>query len=371
MIMNKCNFFFCLLAVFYISCSNDISRNLIDVNLDARLPLETLNDYLSIDSIIPISSDEYAIFHFDKIIRHDSDIYVLDKTQQAVFKVNTSSKSLKRIVNFRGAAKNEYISITDFAVDERNNIYVFDSDSRKINQYDEEGKFLRSIKVAYGTSIALSKENEIAINSNQLEDNQITVYSPTGELHYSVLPNSQLPKYALDDIGSITSQEDKSIYTTPFDFNIYQADKNSNASLALLDFGKYQFDVKDLEGIDYQKYQKLLLDNNDKVMLLDHISAYKKLIFLSTDRYDQLVYDKERNIVDALSNVEVPYNILFATPLSVNANGQFCTAISNSNMCNGYLPWIEKNGTKLPRPMSMASKEKKNNTFWLLMGYVK
>ena len=109
MIMNKCNFFFCLLAVFYISCSNDISRNLIDVNLDARLPLETLNDYLSIDSIIPISSDEYAIFHFDKIIRHDSDIYVLDKTQQAVFKVNTSSKSLKRIVNFRSADKNEYI----------------------------------------------------------------------------------------------------------------------------------------------------------------------------------------------------------------------------------------------------------------------
>ncbi len=78
---------------------------------------------------------------------------------------------------------------------------------------------------------------------------------------------SQLPRYTLDDIGSVTSQKDKIIYTTPFDFNIYQADKKSNASLAFLNFGSYQFNVKDLEGLDYKEYQKMLLEENDKVML--------------------------------------------------------------------------------------------------------
>lgn len=375
--MSKYTLFLCLFTYFCvscntgISCSTDTSPNHIEINLDERLSLRSLNNYLQIDSLIPISSDEYSIFHFDKIVHCNSDIYVLDKTQQAVFGINTSSKVLKRIINFRGAAKNEYIAITDIAVDEHNNIYVFDSDSKKINQYDKEGKFLRSIKVSYGTSIALSKENEIAINSNQLENDQITVYTLTGELKYNIPTQPQLPRYTLDDIGSITSQEDKIIYTTPFDFNIYQADKNSNASLALLNFGSYQFNVKDLEKLDYKEYQKLLLAENDKVMLLDHIGAYQNLVFLSTDRNDQLVYDIENNIVIVLSNVETPYNILFSTPLSVNADGQFCTVISNSNICNGYNPWVETNGTKLPQLSYTKNHNINNNTFWLLMGCIK
>lgn len=186
--MNKYIFYFCLIACFCISCSTGTSPNHIEVNLDERLSLTSLNKYLQIDSLIPVSSDEYFIFHFDKIVQCNSNIYVLDKTQQAVFGINTSSKVLKRLINFRGAAKNEYIAITDIAVDEHNNIYVFDSDSRKINQYDTEGRFLRSIKVSCGTSIALSGENEIAINSNQLEDDQIIVYSLTGELKYNIPP---------------------------------------------------------------------------------------------------------------------------------------------------------------------------------------
>ncbi len=370
--MNKYIFYFCLIACFCISCSTGTSPNHIEVNLDERLSLTSLNKYLQIDSLIPVSSDEYFIFHFDKIVQCNSNIYVLDKTQQAVFGINTSSKVLKRLINFRGAAKNEYIAITDIAVDEHNNIYVFDSDSRKINQYDTEGRFLRSIKVSCGTSIALSGENEIAINSNQLEDDQIIVYSLTGELKYNIPPLSQLPRYTLDDIGSVTSQKDKIIYTTPFDFNIYQADKKSNASLAFLNFGSYQFNVKDLEGLDYKEYQKMLLEENDKVMLLDHISAYKNLIFLSTDRNDQLIYDIENNSVIVLSNVETPYNIFFATPLSVNADGQFCTVISNSNICNGYSPWVETNGTKLPQLSCDRNYVNiNNNTFWLLMGCIK
>lgn len=357
--------------IFCINCSNDTLQNTIKVNLDERLSLESLGNYIQIDSLIPISSDEFSIFNFDRIIRRNSDIYILDKTQQSVFLIDTQLKKIKRIVNFRGAAKNEYITITDFAVDEHNNIYVFDSDSRKINQYDADGNFQSSIMVAFGTSIALSKESEIAINSNQLEDDQVTVYSLTGELKYGIPPLYQLPQYALDDIGSIITHEDKILYTTPFDFNIYQADKNSNKSLAIFDFGEHQFNVKELEGLAYQEYQKLLIENDDKVMLLDHIGAYKKLLFLSTDRNDQLLYDIENKKVIVLSNVEAPYNTLFATPLSVNADGQFCTAISNSNVCNGYYPWVQTNGTKLPQLSRKKSLTSNNNPFWLLMGYIK
>lgn len=370
--MNKSNIIIGLCAYLLTNCGGHTASAHIDVDLNEKTSIESLEKYLQIDSLIPVSSDEYAIFRFDKMIRRISDIYILDKAQQAVFVINTSSRSIHKVIDFRGAARNEYIDITDIAMDKNNNIYVFDSDSRKVNIYNTEGKFINSIKVNSGTSIALSHDNEIAINANELEDEQVIVYSSSGEQSCRIEHPSQRPQYTLDDIGSIASWGDEFIYTTPFDFNIYQTSGTSSVPLAFLSFGDRQFDVKELNGLDYGAYQKLLLKSTDKVMQLEHLSVYNDLIFFSTDRSDQLMYDNKEKTVTVLSNVESPYYILFSAPISVSENGEFCVALSHSNICNGYLPWVKTNGTKLPQLSSASdSANEGNNTFWLLMGYVK
>lgn len=370
--MNKSNIIIGLCAYLLTNCGGHTAPAHIDVDLNEKTSIESLEKYLQIDSLIPVSSDEYAIFRFDKMIRRSSDVYILDKAQQAVFVINTSSRSIHKVIDFRGAARNEYIDITDIAMDKNNNIYVFDSDSRKVNIYNTERKFINSIKVNSGTSIALSHDNEIAINANELEDEQVIVYSSSGEQSCRIEHPSQRPQYTLDDIGSIASWGDEFIYTTPFDFNIYQTTGTSSVPLAFLSFGDKQFDVKELNGLDYGAYQKLLLKSTDKVMQLEHLSVYNDLIFFSTDRSDQLMYDNKEKTVTVLSNVESPYYILFSAPISVSENGEFCVALSHSNICNGYLPWVKTNGTKLPQLSSASdSANEGNNTFWLLMGYVK
>lgn len=370
--MSKYKIFACLGMCFCISCNAPVKDIEVYVDLEKRISLDAVTDYLQPDSLICVSSGEHTIANFDRIIRRGEDVFILDKIQQVVFKANTSTRSLQRIVNCRGNAQNEYISITDIATDKDGNVYVFDSESRKINKYDANGRYLKTIGAVYGSSMAIS-DKEIAINTNQLDDNQVAVFSLSGELLYQTAPcNGQTQKYTLDDIGSVVAMGDKFLYTTSFDFNVYQADKDGAAPFVSLNLGGKQFDARELEKLDYPAYQKMLMSNSDKVMSLRYLCVYGNLIFLSTDDNTQLIYDTNRNTVLTISKVESPYNILFSSPLSVSADGQFCVALNSSNITDGYFPWFKTNETKLPQLQTeMGKAGQGDNSFWLLMGHAR
>lgn len=370
-IMNKGRVFVYLCMCLCIGCTDPAGSIEVHVDLDESTSLDAVTDYLQLDSLILVSSDEFAIVNCDRVIRCNADIFVLDKMQQAVFKVNTSSKSLQRIINSKGKAQNEYLSIADIAMDESGNIYVFDGDSRKINVYDSNGVFIRSTNVVYGTSMALS-DNEIAINTNQLEDNQVVVFSPSGELLYQNEPYGEIPQYSLDDVCGIARMNDNFLYTTSFDYNIYKTSKSGSMPFVSFSFGDNEFDVQELKGLDYPGFQDMLRKNSDKVMSLRHLCVCDNLVFLSTDRSDQLMYDVKKNAVVVLSNVEFPYSVLFASPVSVGKDGQFCVVVSDSNMRNAYFPWCNVNKTKLPQlPSKIEGNSTGMESFWLLMGHVR
>lgn len=369
--MNKNKILLYIGLCFCIGCTDSVRNTEANVDLDKSISLDSVTEYLCPDSLVLVSSDELAIVNFDRIIRRNADVFVLDKMQQTVFKVNTSSKSLQRIINCMGSAQNEYTGITDIAIDESGNIYVFDSDSRKINRYNADGQFLGMINVVSGTSMALTERN-IAINTNQLEDNQVVVFSLSGEQLYRTAPcDGQSWQYTLDDVGGIVALEDKFLYTTPFDFHIYQADKSGSMPFVLLNCGDRQFDVRELEGLDYLAYQKVLMKNSDKVMSFGHLCTYDNLIFLSADGGDQLMYDSKKNTVLTVSNVEAPYNTLFSSPVSVGADGKFCVALSDSNVREGYFTWFKSHETKLPQLQPAKECGVDDYSFWLLMGHVR
>lgn len=370
--MNIYKIMSCVCVCFCIGCTSSVRNTKLNVDLNQKVLLDSVTEYLQLDSLILVSSDKYTITNFDRIIYHERNIYILDKMQYAVFKVNTSERNFQRIINYRGSAQNEYLCITDIAMDESENIYVFDSDSRKINQYDANGQFIKTIKVVSGTSITLSN-NKIAINTNQTEDSQIAVYALSGELLYQVMPYKKRSlQYTLNDMGSIVGMKNKFLYTSSFDFNIYQANESGSTQFVTLNFGDKQFDVQKLKELDYLAYQKMLMQNSDKVMSFRNLCVYNNLIFFSTDSGEQLIYDTEQNIVMPISNVEAPYNILFSSPLSVNTDGRFCIALNNSNIREGYLPWFKTNDTKLPQLQPVKENEKKDDeSFWLVMGHIR
>lgn len=357
---------------FCISCTSPVRDTELNVDLDKKVLLDSVTEYLQLDSLILVSSDKYAITNFDRVIPHKANIYILDKMQNAVFKINTSDRNFQRIINCRGNAQNEYLSITDIGMDKSDNIYVFDSDSRKINQYDANGKFIKTINVVSGTSMALSS-NKIAINTNQIDDSQITVYSLSGKLLYQVMPYEKNKlQYTLNDIGSLVAMQNNFLYTSSFDFNIYKADESGATQFVTLNFGDKEFDIQKLKDLDYLNYQKILIQNSDKVMSFCHLCVYNNLIFFSTDSGEQIIYDIEQNRVMPISNVEAPYNILFSSPLSVNTEGQFCIALNNSNIREGYFPWFKNKDTKLPQLQPVKENGKDNDeSFWILLGHIR
>ena len=153
--MNIYKIMSCVCVCFCIGCTSSVRNTKLNVDLNQKVLLDSVTEYLQLDSLILVSSDKYTITNFDRIIYHERNIYILDKMQYAVFKVNTSERNFQRIINYRGSAQNEYLCITDIAMDESENIYVFDSDSRKINQYDANGQFIKTIKVVSETSIII------------------------------------------------------------------------------------------------------------------------------------------------------------------------------------------------------------------------
>lgn len=361
---------FCLSLCF--SCTSSSTSNNVNVDMENRLSLELANNYLQFDSLIRVSSKEFLISSFDKMIRYNSSLFVLDKMQQVVFKIDTSTKNVHKVISRLGKAKNEYIDITDIAIDDFCNIYVYDSESGKVNVYNKSGHYLRTINVVFGSSMAVSKQNEIAINSNQSEDDLIFVFSDSGKELYHTTPDSQVPEHTFDEVGIISSFGNGFVYTRPFDFNVYQTNGASNTSLALFSFGEKQFDVNTLKGMDIRDFQKIMYKSTDKIMSLSHLCVYKDLLFFSTDKNDQVLFDMVRNDAFVLSNLERPYNILFYSLFSVNENGHFCSVISNDNIKNGYLPMIETNGAKQPQlRITRNEVDDDENAFWILMGKVK
>lgn len=361
-----------LLIYSIVACVSPYTCNVIRVDLKEKMSIDSVTNYLHFDNLIRIPMHDYPVSSVDRMIRCDSYVYILDKSQSIVYKIDTSAKKIKKIIDNKGRAKNEYIEITDIAIDRSKNLYVYDCESEKVNIYDAEGNYLRSIKnVAYGSSIAVANNNNFAINSNYLEDDLIIVYSPTGKELYRLSPQNRVTNHIFGDVASITSWNEEFIFTTPFDFNIYQTDNSKCVSMVSLDYGENGFDTDMLKGIDYKRFREVLHNNTNKIMSLRYLSQYKDYLFLSTEKNDQLIYNLTNNTIIELSNIEWPYRILFFSPMFVNKSGQFCSVVTNSNIKNGYLPSVEYQGTKLPQlEISLSDGDTDENTLWILMGRI-
>lgn len=366
---------FCVILIFsflLVGCNEDIRKFEIVADLENTIPFDSVKNYLVIDSLIPISPNGSSIVNIDKVVVEDSIVFILDKIQQAVFKVDVSTKTIQKLIECVGRAQNEYITITDIAIGDSSILYVFDSESQKVNLYDLEGKYQRSVKVVPGSSLSVSDTDEIAVNTNRMVDDILVVFSSSGELRYRIPYSKRISKYILEDMGSVVPYKNGFIYTTPFDYSIYLSEQSTSNELCKISCGDNLFDVKKLKGLTYKDFQQLLLKESRKVLLFDHLNTYNHLLFFSTDRNDQLIYDMKKKKVVTVSNLEPPYNNLFSSPLSVSRNGKFCVVLSNSIICDVYFSWFENNYTKLPQLQPKEGfKQTSDDTIWLLTGTVR
>ena len=354
------------------SCTVQEEMKELTIDFETKVPLEVVEEHLQIDSLVCISANGCFISRFDKMIPSGDYIYVLDTMQDVVFKIDMPSKTFCRFIDKAGSARDEYIGITDIAVDVQGNLLVYDSESAKVNVYDSSANYVRTVKVNCGTSLAVSPEGQMGINAGQMEEAPIFVYSADGMGERRVRHDVLYPNFSFDNVRGIAQWKDGFVFTVPFDYHIYMTDGESVIPLVNLNCGKRQCDVESLKKLDFMACREAVFGMSDKIMYFSNIAVYDGKFFLSTDLNDQLLYDSEQDSVLVVSNVEAPYNILFSTPLFVNAKGQFCCVTTGSNMVNAYLPFIEVKGAKSPK-LHVKREELGDsaNSFWIMTGKVK
>lgn len=359
------------LSFLCINCKTNENITVIDADFSSKTLLSKTEGTIDIDSMLPLKF-EGLYPSCDKIVLEGKTPLIFDKKRNMILSADLRNRKLTSIISYIGSAKNEYLKITDFAVDNFSNIYIYDSDSRKINVYTPEGEYLRSLKVVCGSSIVIS-DSKIFINCSSLEESQIAVYDINGKLLYNITPDSKPSRYTLDNIGSITMFNGNIIYTNPFNNNIYSVTDKQSESLVQIDCGGELFDNNQLEGLNYKEFQNVLYKNYNKIMNFDHLSTYDNFIMLSTDRKDQLLIDIKKNKALVLSNMEPPYNILWSSIITMNNHGQLCTFVDNQNIVDAFLPWIKANQMAKPwmKNVLAYNGESNDNVVWLVMGHVK
>ena len=341
---------------------------------------EILDRYIAIDDFVPVYSNDIIVASVDKLVDYKSCVYIFDKIQSIIYAYNLKNKTLSVVLNKRGHAKEEYINICDFTIDKKGDILVYDSDMGKINWYTNKGRFIRTMPVVVGgKSFALAGDGKIAIDYTQMEsDVSVVVYLPNGSVSSKIKQSQLYSNFSVQDHNSITWSNGNVIFTRPYDYTIYSGINEDTISLFHFDFGGKNYSFDKFDGISYEEFQKQLMVSAVKkeVLWLSNISVYKNLYFFATDNMSNILLDTSRgNKTYILSNMKLPYDVLFCSPLFVNGKGEIYTSVRCDNVDNALRPLVKFNqeqGKPVPKFLTKALEKQYNNvSFWLLKAQVK
>jgi len=134
---------FFLSAILLLGCENKSKKSNVEsikIDLSKSISLDLNKD--NVKTIDLISNDSSIIVgNLDKILFTDKAYFIESQNNILIFdrKTGTLINSIRK----RGKARNEYISIWDFWLED-NVIYIYDFNSEKILKYNDKGIFIKS-----------------------------------------------------------------------------------------------------------------------------------------------------------------------------------------------------------------------------------
>lgn len=279
------------LLLFFISISCNVNRSFGQdiphrINLDASICLDSLHLSRFCDSLEVIKLDdreEAMIGTITKIGMYNNLILVLDRNvAKSIFVFDRQGRFLTRIGRI-GNGPGDYLSITDFVVDENKNVlYVLDNRANKIKCYD--------------------------INSWNLKK-ELTVEKGM-DINYLALCNGRLytdcsnPKVAeMNDVfQEISLETGQHLQRYSFDFMSHKIVRKDANMIAPNLFGK-----KDKELLLTQQYSPIIaFYDGDKVSPLLKVESSS---FITHDNLNELQGKKHLEVNRALIGMNKLYNI--------------------------------------------------------------
>lgn len=295
-------FIICLIA--FNCCQNKYnSESLSDVTTisissnryKGKTNLESLiQDY----KIIPLNYDK-IISNIDKVKLLKDKIYVQDSKTIALLEFDSDGKFIKQIGRI-GAGPGEYLSVHDFEIDEiTGHIFILSLQKMSLIEYDKEGKYIKSFKMPVFASKFILIKNKILFflnsNSNELSSKcDLIIFDREMKFIEKTLCRDNISDFMCSLSGDIGTNP-KGVYITKALENIiYYFENNNLKKKYSINFEKselpeefrYSFSAYRRHALDYKYLSKPILEN-------DNLLAF---YYMKKSRITFFIFDKKRNI---------------------------------------------------------------------------
>ena len=312
-----------LLALLLISCGKETTKEnkpqLLVVDLMADPDKKVVNDFLNRMKIrlMPLETGDDLLFNGKNshLYVYKNELFVADGGQNIIFRYDHSGKLINKI-NRLGQGPEEYIYLGNIAFA---NDLLYVRDKAKLQVYDFEGKYVRTIPIVANGDIAVREDGAIVALSNYKNPYQVTVYDENGNKIYEGAPSLEKLKqfkYSRSNYYTLRKSETGKGYyfTNYFDSHIYLLEDTVRV-FATLDFKEKSIPADYLSGTineiskNWEKDQsndKFIFELSDLIITKDWITFCPPLREPKIGVY----YDRKNDICITNKAFEGIYNVL-------------------------------------------------------------
>lgn len=354
-----------LLVLLWACTGTQVAVNEVFVEMKPELAEDEsfLAELLDVERVVPLKTDKLT--GIDKIVYKKKRFYAMDGAQRQIMVFDMDGNAMSAIRKL-GKAKYEYLSITDFDVDDNGDIMVFDSQSAKVLRYSYSGDFKGMAKVGHGDEMLLTKGKSIVIKNIMPDKVRMATYSLAGDMLGSADYQFQRKPINLTYTNGMAERKDSILFTLPLDYNLYSLYNNVVTPVCRFDFSDYNLSDDILDGKNKKKAIKYL-SNAKGVLYLKCMGEYGGLLFLATNSSTQVLYSIGSGKVYVTGNLRMPISLLFTGPLSVSADGYALTAITPENMSNGLAKVADRYRPDYPFIPSNNELKMHKDAFWVVL----
>jgi hypothetical protein len=317
----------------------------IDIVPNRKLQIK-LSEIADSISYVTLETDSNCLIGtIDKLIYYKNNYYILDKSiTKSLFCFNHLGKFIFKIDKI-GNGPGEYLYPTDFSLDTlNNNIFIYDSRSKKVNIYNKTGQFLNEIKFdeLYCESFEYLGDDIFGFYANYVPNYK---YSKRGLFFNLLLFNSNgdlSSKYFSFDKKLIDSRKiianpvyfssnsfNKSLLYTQYCNTIFIVDSSGPKPCYLLNYG-VQLTEREVAIISRNSKSEfeveMKLQNSGYIRLITVLQTNNHL-FLTYRFKDEphiLVYSKNSEyVIEASNKFDVKSNKDYVIPIENDIDGGY------------------------------------------------
>lgn len=241
--------FFLLPLLLFSGCDEQPNNTVGDVQV-VKIDIDNAQDITpSILSMrflkLNTADGEALIGRVNKIVRHNRYLYIHDIMDSKELFVYDMDGQFKFKLNKKGRGAEEYISISDFIVDNKNgDIIILDVNGRKIITYDKNGDYVNSFPIKYNAnSIMLSDDKFILDKGNYPtdgSDNYLSVLDRSGNTVIDIFPKRKnMDNFNVTPLTTLWEFQDTIRYLPSVSNNVYSIVDNNVEVKYHFDFGSF------------------------------------------------------------------------------------------------------------------------------------